>query len=238
VAPQPLPERMGAGQGVEFGDALGVPAAGQVGLDAVFERGEARFLQASRFGAGEGSVGHIGERGAPPQSEGCSQGRRRLFLLTGGGLFPGLFDQGLKADAVDVHRVDANDVAGRLGDDDSLATALPQRFPQPGDVDPQGVGRPLRRVFSPQVVGQGLGRHHPVGRQQQKGEDRPFAVAPDSDADASVADDLEGTENAELHPSTPLSDVLRDPAVTLSQRPCSMLLAEAWMNIDGGSVFS
>jgi hypothetical protein len=44
---------MPAGELLQLGDELGVPAHGQVGLDAQFHRGQALFLQARDLGRRE-----------------------------------------------------------------------------------------------------------------------------------------------------------------------------------------
>jgi hypothetical protein len=66
----------------------------------------------------------------------------------------GAAHEGVEADGVDGGGVDLQQVAGRSGDDDVPARRTPERLAQAGDVDLQGVGRPVGRVVAPQPVRQ------------------------------------------------------------------------------------
>lgn len=190
---------MSSRQSVQFRHQLAVAATGQIGFHPVLEGVEAGLLQTTGLRSGERGIRYISQRRAPPKGQGLAKSPRRLYLVTAGGLFPGFRDEGPEVHGVHGGRVNQDEVTRRLGDHDPFATSLPQRLAQPGHVHPEGMGRPIRWVLAPQVIGQALRRHHPVRRQQQQRQERPFPTAPHRQAGTLVVDDLEGTENAELH---------------------------------------
>ena len=70
LAPQPLPVGVVGQQRLQLGDQPAVPTEGQVGLDAVLQRGQAQRLQAGPFRRLQG--GHlvqVGQRRSPPQAQ-------------------------------------------------------------------------------------------------------------------------------------------------------------------------
>jgi hypothetical protein len=55
----------------------------------------------------------------------------------------------------------------------------------------------------PQLVHQALGRHHPIRRQEEEGKDGPFPAPAHPDGTAGGVEDLQRTENPELHHRRP-----------------------------------
>ena len=194
LSPQPFPERVGPRQGVELGGQLGVAAAGQLGLNPLLGGRQPGLLQPGRLGPGHGGVGHVGQGRPSPQRQRLSERRRRLIGRAPPLLVPGGGNEGLEAGGVEGSGWKLGEVAGRPGDDDVVVARLPQRLAQARHEHLQRMGRPGRRFAAPEVLGEALGRDHPVGRGQQQGEDSP-----------SFVENLHGPEDAELHAgSTPL----------------------------------
>ena len=131
LAPQPFPEWMGPGQGVEFGDELGVAPAGQVGVDPLLGGRQPGFLQAGRFGPGDGPVGHVGQRRAPPQGQRFAQRAGRLIRRTAARLLPCRLYERLEAGCVQAVGRHLGEVAGGLGDNYPVPAPLAQRLAQP-----------------------------------------------------------------------------------------------------------
>jgi hypothetical protein len=89
LAPQPFPVEVVGQQRLQLGDEPAVPAEGQVGLDAVLQRGQAQRLQASPFRRQGGDLVQVGQQRSPPQA----QPRRQLV----GGRSGVVADQGAAA---------------------------------------------------------------------------------------------------------------------------------------------
>ena len=172
--------------------------AGQLGIDALLQRRQASVLQPGRLGPGTGSVGNIGQGRSPPQGQGRPQGRRCFGGRAGPRLAPGRGHQRLEPDGVEVLGRDQGHVAGRPGHNHTVTAGLPQRFAQTGHEHLQRMGRSLRWIAAPEVVGQTLGRHHAVRRCQQQGQHGPLPAPPENHRPA-VVDDLHRPEDAELH---------------------------------------
>ncbi len=87
-------------------------------------------------------------------------------------------------------------VTRRLGEQDIGVTA--QDPAQPGDVNPQRGSAVRGRVTGPQILGEPVGRHDLVRRQQQPGQQRTF-TQPAKIQGQPVIFGLDRTEYAELH---------------------------------------
>ena len=75
--PRALAERVRLGQLARLGDDLGVPAAGEIGLDAPLEREYAQLLEPRPRPARRRLLGEVGERRAAPERERLARARRR-----------------------------------------------------------------------------------------------------------------------------------------------------------------
>ena len=69
LAAQPLAQRVLGDERLELAGQLGVPAGGEILLDALLDAGEPEILEPRDLGLGEPRVGEIGERRATPERE-------------------------------------------------------------------------------------------------------------------------------------------------------------------------
>lgn len=199
--PQPFPQRIHPGQGFDLGqDVAGAPAR-QLGLDPLFPRGQPSFLQPSSLHLGERKLGcHIGQRGSAPQVQRLGEGGRRRVVIAPAGLLTSARHQGIEAKRVEGFGGQPDVVAGWPCHEHPVRPRRPKALAQAGDVDAQGVDGSGRRPAGPQVVDEAVRRHHLVGREQQDGEQGPLPLATKDHRPLPV-EDLEGTEDAELHPT-------------------------------------
>ena len=149
---EPLTERFLADQRVELGDEGGVAPEGEVGVDAVLERLESKLGEVHRRGARR-LARQVGERISSPQ--------RERLLQQGGGLTrlggARLFDEPAETVEVALIGLDAEEVAGRPGDE-----AVAELAPQAEDVVLQRAEGRGRRIVAPDRV-------HEVARTRQLG---------------------------------------------------------------------
>ena len=59
-----------------------MPAGGEVGIDPILERGNAKFLEPCAFRLGEGNVDELLERRAPPEAESLAEPVRSSLWLS------------------------------------------------------------------------------------------------------------------------------------------------------------
>ena len=124
LGPQALPQGMGPGEGVELRDQLTVSAAGEVGLDALFDGGEPGFLEPGGLDSREGCVTQVGQDRAAPERERLLQRGSRPRVIAGGHQASTFGDQGFEAGGIEVCGGDAGDIAGGLSDQHRVAAAL------------------------------------------------------------------------------------------------------------------
>ena len=137
--------------------------------------------------------------GSPRQRSSAS----RQKAARPGGLRPyRLGDQPLEAEQVELIRVDPDQVSRLLRDDHP---AVAEQLAQLRDVELKRVCRGGRRAGRPQHVDQAIDRHSPVGRQEERREQRALLGPAERDRAAAV-DDFERSQDPELHrsPRTPL----------------------------------
>jgi hypothetical protein len=184
-----LPQRLLFNELFQLADELAGRAELEVGVDALLERRHPGLLQAADLVAGERLEREVLERRPPPERQ---RGAQLLGPLVrrGATRFRG---QALKAREVESLGVDAQDVAGRLRDDQLCA----DRLAEPRDVVLQRRARRLRWLRPPDLVDQPVGRDDLVRVQQQVGEEgaQPLSVQRDG---AAVLDDRQWAENAEF----------------------------------------
>ena len=182
-------------QPAQLADDLGVPAGGDVGLDAARERGDPRLLEAAHLAGCERLVRQVAERRAAPQAERLAQQLRRGVGPAGRQLAPAARDELVEALHVALAGADAEPVPGR-GPRHRVAVA--ERLAQPRDVDLHGLDRPGRRVRAPQRERQPLGADRLVRIQEKDGEDRSRLGSTERDRAVGAAD-LQRSQDVELH---------------------------------------
>ena len=187
---QPLAQRMCVDEPLELADELGVATERRVGADAVLERAHALLLEPRAGGLRERLVGEIGERRTAPHPE------RVAELLRGhrGWHRIGLRHEPLEARHVELVALDAQQVAGRLGDE----PAVPEHAADPGHGHLEALGQRRGRLVPPELVGEPIGGHHTVGVQQEDREQRALPGSAERER-AIVIADLQRAEKPEIH---------------------------------------
>ena len=163
----------------------------EVDVDPLLQRRQPLLVETGSFGARERPV-ELGQRRPPPQGERLPE------------QLPGLVRRGrsctrytrLEALEVECPFLDADQVAGGLGDDRVVAEQLAQLR----DVHLDGRGRGLRGCAAPDLVDQAIASDGLVGVEQEQGEQRPLLRTPELQH-AAVLLDLERSEDAEFHRS-------------------------------------
>src|SRR5439155_7369397 len=92
----------------------------QVGLEAVFERGEPQLAQAGDLGLRERLIREVGQRVSPPERERLSQPRSSVVRPSGTECATALVAQALEAPGVDRFGIDGEQVA-RLAPQQEMA---------------------------------------------------------------------------------------------------------------------
>ena len=173
---------------------LGVPAEGEVGVDAQLERLEPLLLQRLDGRDGELLVGEIGERPAPPLAERRPQRLGRRLRPAGREVVAAGRAQRPEAREIGASGRRAHPVARRDGLHDRVRVEQPA---QPRDVLLQRGGGVGRRRVAPQLVDQRVRGDDVAGAEQQDGQHAALAHAAEVERAAAVAD-LERTEEEEV----------------------------------------
>ena len=201
LAAQPFPQGLGLDQRRQLADHLAVPAARELGLEAVLPGGEPGFLQRAEDRPGDARVGQVGQRLAAPQRERAAEDLGRGTRVTGRGRRPALGHEGLELVQVDAFLGHAQQVARFLAqhrDDFAARIELLQCLAHSPHRVVQHVLRRRGWRVTPKRV-HGLGdRHRAVDVQQKKGQERALRHAAERDL-AAVVDDLEGAEHRKPH---------------------------------------
>jgi hypothetical protein len=138
----------------------GVPAQGQLGLDAVFQRGEPQLGEPGDLGLRERLEGKVGQRLAAPQRQ-CAPQQRCRLLRCAVEKRPRLSDQPLEPDGVDLVRIQGQEIAGLPGEQQPTLlvwqTVGFQAASQVRHVGLQGVGCAVGRLAVPQELKQPVG---------------------------------------------------------------------------------
>ena len=148
------------------------------------------LLEPGDLRLGEWLEGEVAQRRTAPELQRVAQ----QFEAVGGSARSAARDEPFGARDVELRRVGAEGVAGRLGDEAVLAEELAQ----PRDVDLDALGRSTRRRRAPQFVSEAVGRDRLVGVQQQHRKQRPLLDAAELRAEPGI-DDLEWAEQPEIH---------------------------------------
>jgi hypothetical protein len=107
---------MGGDQRLKLADQLGVPAEGEVGVQALLEGDQAGFVHACSGGSAQ-PLRCIGQRWTAPQGQGGPQALGRPRVVAFGGGLPRLAEQLLEAVQVELADLDPQQISGRPRDE-------------------------------------------------------------------------------------------------------------------------
>ena len=195
-AGQSLAQRMLRPEAVQLGTQARVPAAGQVRLHPPLERGQPGFLQPPGISLREGKVSHVRQGLTAPQAQRGAEHLGRFRRSSSSEVGIRRAHHALEPGRVQLVVGHHQPVAGRVRHQG--ARLLAERAAQPGDVYPQRGHAVRGRTAGPQVLGEPVSRHHPVGGQQQPRQQRALAQPAKLHGLPPVGG-FDGAENAELH---------------------------------------
>jgi hypothetical protein len=162
-----------------------VPSCLEVGVDALLERVQTKFLESFTLAARPRLVREIRERWSVPEVE-------RLCELASR-------DESAEAFQVVVLRFDTKDVTVRRRLEARTSIGVrSEEFPQSRNVDTEARAGFGRRVLVPNGIDQALSRHELVGVQQQDRQDRSL-LSPTKSERLTGRGDLQRAEDAKLH---------------------------------------
>ena len=201
LAVQPLAVGMLGDQLRQPADDRGVTAERELGVDLQLERGDAQLGEPRDRRLGELLVGDVRERVAAPQCEGPVERGRGRLRATGRLLALRLGHEPLEAVGIDALRIDDELVAGLACHDDAAAVQAPvERLAQPRDLDLDRLRGRRRSPRAPELVDQPVGAERLVRVEQEQREEGALLPPPERD-DAALVEDLEWTEDVEVHGS-------------------------------------
>ena len=186
----PLTERIPHDEAFELTDERLVLAKFEVGVDPRLEQRATQLVEPRDLAVRERLVRELGERLAAPQRERFAheaaslRGRRRL-------------ERGDElVEPADVHLpgIDVECVPGRTRHD----VLAPERLPQRRDHVLERRGRRPGRLPVPEHLEQRVGRDHPIGVQQQQGEQNALLLAAERQLAAVCVGDLERAEQPKI----------------------------------------
>ena len=177
-------------QRFELVDDLGPAAELEVGVDPCLDGRDPPLAEEPDLLLRELLEREIFERIAAPQRE---RGTQELCALLRGRAL-GLVDEPVEAREVELLRVGAQHVAGRL----ELDRARSERLAQSGNVVLQRGGRGLRSLPGPELLDEPVARHGLVRVEQQVGEESSGQPPRQLDRPA-VLDDRQRAKDSELH---------------------------------------
>ena len=195
LPPQALAQRLFADEPLQFGHELRMPAAGEVGLDPLFDSVESKGLEAGDLALREVLVGEVRQRRATPQREGLPQARRRVVVPARRPQPLSLLHQVLEPLRVERAGLQLERVA-------TCSRVQParraERTTEARDVGMQRLARSGRRLRSVQILDQPLAEHDLAAMEEQDREERPRSRSAEGDLAAAVAD-AQGSEDPKLH---------------------------------------
>ena len=154
-----LIQRVLGQQVVQLTDQVSVPAEVQLALDAL-QDGRPAFLLEAAPHPRHPVTADPRERLATPEPVRLAQQRGRMLSVAVRGQGVRLPAQAAELVQVDRFRVDVELVAAVApGQPDALANGLPQRRPEPGDVDRKALAGLWRRLCIPDPVNENVGRY-------------------------------------------------------------------------------
>ena len=183
-----------ADQRLQLGNQIVMTAQRELRPDPFLHGHHAKLLEPRGLHLGERLVGDIREGRAAPEPERLPQHRRSVLRLAGRQVDAGACEEPLEPVDVQLVRLDHEPIAAALGRDALLPETLAQRM----HLDLQGVGGCRRRTFTPDRVDQPVTRDD-LASLQKKAVKQQHLPAGAERHRAAVVEDLEGTEDAELH---------------------------------------
>jgi hypothetical protein len=177
---------------LELADELGMSPEREIRVDSLLERGEPQLLETSDLDLREGLVREVGERGTPPERQCLAEAVRVASL-----------EQPLEPVEIELSRLEPDRVPRRAREDPVGAQDLPELR----DVVLERVGGRARRLARPELVDEAVGGDDLCAPRQEQREHRPLPRAPERQL-LPVGDDLERSQDAELHLSAPSQPLL------------------------------
>ena len=104
---------------------------------------------------------------------------------------------------VELLRLETDQVPRRSRDHDATPPARLEGLSQLGDVHLQRLGRRARRVLTPEIRDQAIGRDDLVSVEKERAEERALFGSPKCDRAVLVIAHFERTEDSEVHRSPP-----------------------------------
>lgn len=167
-----------------------MPTRLELGVDPFLDDAEAKLLELRDGRLREWVVRELGEGRPPPERLGLpQQGSARRCVQPAR-----LFDESSRASRVDVVLLKTQDVARRLRQE----TIGPEQFAQTRDRVLERRRRGAWRLLPPEGVDHPISRDHLVEVQEEKSEQGALVAAAKWQP-GSIVDDLEWTEDPELH---------------------------------------
>ena len=193
-----LPERMLGGERLELRDERQLATERELCIDPLLDRRQTKLLEALDLDARERLELEIGERPPLPQALGRTQRVRRGGEIAGRARLTSLCDEPLEALEVELAGLDAQQVAGRAGDQARLvAGRRTERLPQPRNLVTERVVGRVGALPGEELADQSLPRDDAVGIEQEERQQRPLLRSSNRDRHPVHPHD-ERTEDPEL----------------------------------------
>ncbi len=187
----------------QVGQKFAMSAQQDAGLDVQFQGADAQFLDPGHASGEDAADGHIAQHGPAPHPERPARVLVRPLDPAGRQLPLGTLDEPFEADGVDLVVVDLEFVTGGPGDEKVPVRLgdpfIHEEFTRVVNVRLQGSQSTARRIFPPQLLYQQVGRHHASGLERQQREHPGDLRCIDCVLSAVIGDDLEATDEVELH---------------------------------------
>jgi hypothetical protein len=188
-----------------------VAPQGQVGLDALLQRGQPALLQLGEGTLAAAQQGHIAKGRPPPQPQRLTQKSGSLRCLPSRQGGTALVHQPLKAVQVQRMPTQVEQVAGRLGSEQGAGGPFGptwlQHLAQVGHIHLQHAAGALGRLLAPELVDQPVRRRDLASVQQQHRQQGPLLGPTQHQQPAVIVQDLKRAKNPELHPPPPQHSV-------------------------------
>src|SRR5262249_48615953 len=153
---QPLLQRVGSNQPLEFADQLAVTSKSQLRLDPILEYRQPRRLQLRDRSLRKRLIAELRERFTPPQPERRSKPLPGARGIAGSKRPSPLRTESANPALIDLLGFHGQPVAPALGHDDPTA----EHLTKVRDVHLHRLGCRSRRLFAPKLVDQSVSRNH------------------------------------------------------------------------------
>ena len=173
-----------------------VPAECELGVEPLLERAQPQFLETGDLGLGEVVVGEVGEGLAAPELECLPDRGLRAGRISAGEPFSSLLQQRSEAIAVELTRLDDQEVAvpARL-----QALPLAERPTHARDLRLDALDGAGRRLVRPERLDEAVDRDDLVRMEQEHRNEEALLAAAEVDDCAVVTVHLERAEYPEFH---------------------------------------